>query len=68
MRAVRLHPDFEGKGLYGYLDAQISKWAKSKGVTVKAFTTSDKNPNINKDSFKSVNNIILSKVCIKIHI
>ena len=68
MRAVRLHRDFEGKGLYGFLDAQISKWAKSKGVTVKAFTTSDKNPNIKKDSFKSVNDLILSKVCIEIYI
>ena len=62
MRAVRLHRDFEGKGLYGFFDARVCEWAKSKGVTVKAFTTSDKNPNIKKESFKSVNNLILSKV------
>ena len=62
MRAVRLHRDYEGKGLYSYLDTRVSEWAKSKGVTIKAFTTSDKNPNIKKPSFKSVNNLILSKV------
>lgn len=62
MMAVRLHRDYEGKGLYGYLDKNISESARSRFVSVKTFTTSTKNPNIIEQSFQDVNKLILSKV------
>ena len=61
-RAVRINPDYVGKGLYGYLDSYIGKWAKSKGVFTKAFTTSNMNSHITKGSFKGANTLIHAKV------
>ena len=61
-RAGRLHPEYEGKGLFGYLDEYIAKWANEKQVFAKAFTTSDQNSNISKASFRQANSLILSKV------
>ena len=61
-RAVRINPDYVGKGLYGYLDSFIAKWASDKGVSTKAFTTSDMNSNITKASFKGANTLIHTKV------
>ena len=61
-RAVRINPDHVGKGLYGYLDSYIGKWASNKGMLTKAFTTSDMNSNITKASFKGANTLIHTKV------
>ena len=61
-RAVRINPEYVGKGLYGYLDSYIGKWAKAKGVLTKAFTTSNMNSHITKGSFKGANTLIHKKV------
>ena len=61
-RAARLNPETEGKGFYGYMGKRIEEWAKSKNVTIKAFGTSDANPNIAKDSFRSAHTMITNRV------
>ena len=61
-RAARISPDYEGQNLYGFLDNHVIQWAKTKGVRVKAFTASAMNKNIEKDTFRAQNQLILSKV------
>ena len=64
-RAVRLNPSYVGRGLYRYLDDFVAKWAASKNVSLKAFTTTDQNSNISKPSFRGAHHLQETKVKIE---
>ena len=63
-RGARINPQYEGKGLYRMLDDNLTDWAKSRHVTVKAQTTTELNRVVAKPSFQKKNQRILSRVCI----
>ena len=61
-RAARINPQYEGKGLYRMLDNNLTDWAKSHHVTIKAQTTTEQNKVVTKPSFQEKNQRIVSKV------
>ena len=67
-RAARINPEYEGKGLYRLLDENLTVWAKSQHVTIKAQTTTERNKVITKPSFQEKNKLMVSKVCIPIRV
>ena len=64
IRAARINPQYEGNGLYRMLDDNLTDWAKSRHVTVKAKTTTELNSVVAKPSFQQKNQRIDSRVCI----
>ena len=61
-RAARISPDYEGRGLYRYLDKHVTDWIKRRDVSVKAFTAVSLNPNVMKPSFQTENKLIMTQV------
>ena len=61
-RAARIKPQYEGKGLYRMLDNNLTDWAKSRHVNIKAQTTTEQNKVVTKPSFQEKNQHIVSKV------
>ena len=63
-KASRICKDYEGKGVYKFLDTYKSAWAKSKGVRYKRITMSDTNPHSIRRSFRSKNKLMETMVLI----
>ena len=63
-RAARISPEYEGRGLYRFLDNHVTDWIRSKNVSVKAFTATTLNPNVMKPSFQTHNKLIMTQVSI----
>ena len=61
-RAARISPEYEGRGLYRYLDNHVTDWIKGREVSVKAFTAVNLNPNVMKPSFQTNNKLIMTQV------
>ena len=61
-RAARISPEYEGRGLYRYLDNHVTDWIKGREVSVKAFTAVNLNPNVMKPSFQTHNKLIMTQV------
>ena len=61
-RAGRINPEYEGQGLYRYLDNHVTACAKSLGARKKALTAVNANESIFKTSFTNENRLIFRKV------
>ena len=61
-RSARIHPSYEGRGLYRELDNHVMNWAKKNQARVKAMTAFDGNKHVSSPSFQSVYSHILTMV------
>ena len=64
-RAGRVNPKYERQGFAKYFGVYMADWRKEKDIRVHAFTISDANPALFRDSFKQINTRILTRVSMK---
>ena len=61
-----MNPKYERLGFAKYFGVYMADWRKEKDIRVHAFTASDANPALLRDSFKQINTRILTRVSMKV--
>ena len=62
IRAGRINPKYERKGFVKYFEAWLADWRKENNIEKIAFTASDANPAVTRDTFQLKNKLILTRV------
>ena len=62
IRAGRINPKYERKGFVKYFEAWLADWRKDNNIEKIAFTASDANPAVTRDTFQLKNKLLLTRV------